>query len=588
MDGNNNLQDNSVELEVSTPQVELEVSSTQSVDLEVGSVPEVTLEVDSVPEVSLEVGEIPELDLIIPDYRVVEGGSTVSSYIYLTDKPQINGIELLGDKSALALDLMSRIQRTTANNIVVAKADGTVRDSEVPIDSIARKSQIVDNLTTDNADYILSARQGKVLNDNKVDKVLGKGLSTNDYDNAAKAKLANIENGAEVNVQSDWAESNTTKDSYIKNKPNFATVATSGNYSDLNNKPNLATVATSGNYNDLTNKPQLAEVATSGDYDDLSNKPTIPPEQVQANWNETDPTSKAFIQNKLTTDTIRNDLTGTIAEGNTNFVNGGAVYTALKSKKEAISYANYSAMITAFNNTTTMPYDKYEIGQDVYVEPREVPDLWIKAKSTTSVTFEYTTDAAFINYLTLGLAQVGYYKFALLETEKVEPQVQSNWNETDTSSKAYIQNKPSLATVAISGSYNDLNHKPTLAEVATSGSYNDLDDKPTIPAAQVQSNWSETDTTSKAFIQNKPTLASVATSGNYNDLSNRPTIPTKTSDITNDSNYITMDPLNRTTKVNVADTNLGTIMARGIYAGTEDMTAGTSPLPSGVIYLVYE
>lgn len=40
----------------------------------------------------------------------------------------------------------------------------------------------------------------------------------------------------------------------------------------------------------------------------------------------------------------------------------------------------------------------------------------------------------------------------------------------------------SLATVATSGSYNDLSGKPTLATVATSGSYNDLSGKPVIPA----------------------------------------------------------------------------------------------------------
>lgn len=34
-------------------------------------------------------------------------------------------------------------------------------------------------------------------------------------------------------------------------------------------------------------------------------------------------------------------------------------------------------------------------------------------------------------------------------------------------------------------------------------------------------------------------LAAVATSGSYNDLSNKPTIPTKTSDLTNDSGFIT-------------------------------------------------
>lgn len=63
-----------------------------------------------------------------------------------------------------------------------------------------------------------------------------------------------------------------------------------------------------------------------------------------------------------------------------------------------------------------------------------------------------------------------------------------------------------------------------LATVATSGSYNDLSNKPTIPAAQVNSDWNAN--SGVAQILNKPTLATVATSGSYNDLSNKPTIPT--------------------------------------------------------------
>ncbi len=46
--------------------------------------------------------------------------------------------------------------------------------------------------------------------------------------------------------------------------------------------------------------------------------------------------------------------------------------------------------------------------------------------------------------------------------------------------------------------------------------------------------------------------------------------------------------LNRTTAVNVANTSYSTVMARGIYCGTTDLTAGSSSLTSGVIYLVYE
>ena len=57
----------------------------------------------------------------------------------------------------------------------------------------------------------------KLLLADKVDKVDGKGLSSNDYTAEEKAKLANIEAGAEVNVQPDWNAS--TGDSAILNKP---------------------------------------------------------------------------------------------------------------------------------------------------------------------------------------------------------------------------------------------------------------------------------------------------------------------------------------------------------------------------------
>ena len=53
----------------------------------------------------------------------------------------------------------------------------------------------------------------------KVDKLDGKGLSTNDFTNELLDKLNDIEASAQKNVQSDWEESDTTSDSYIQNKP---------------------------------------------------------------------------------------------------------------------------------------------------------------------------------------------------------------------------------------------------------------------------------------------------------------------------------------------------------------------------------
>ena len=62
-----------------------------------------------------------------------------------------------------------------------------------------------------------------------------------------------------------------------------------------------------------------------------------------------------------------------------------------------------------------------------------------------------------------------------------------------------------------------------LATVATSGSYNDLTDKPNIPAMQVQSDWNQTGTSEPDYIKNKPTI---------------PTVPTDVSAFTNDAGYL--------------------------------------------------
>lgn len=53
----------------------------------------------------------------------------------------------------------------------------------------------------------------------KVSKVDGMGLSENSYTTEEKTKLDGIADGAEVNVQSDWSQTNAGADDYIKNKP---------------------------------------------------------------------------------------------------------------------------------------------------------------------------------------------------------------------------------------------------------------------------------------------------------------------------------------------------------------------------------
>ena len=96
-------------------------------------------------------------------------------------------------------------------------------------------SDIIDNLTTPAANKPLSSRQGKVLKDlidtltsvveNKVDKVSGKDLSSNDFTTTEKNKLNSIAIGANVNVQPDWNVTDSTSDAFIKNKPDISGIA---------------------------------------------------------------------------------------------------------------------------------------------------------------------------------------------------------------------------------------------------------------------------------------------------------------------------------------------------------------------------
>lgn len=62
--------------------------------------------------------------------------------------------------------------------------------------------------------------------------------------------------------------------------------------------------------------------------------------------------------------------------------------------------------------------------------------------------------------------------------------------------------------------WDDVGNKPNFATVAESGSYNDLTDKPTIPEAPDLTGYAKT-----------ADLSTVASTGSYEDLTNKPTIP---------------------------------------------------------------
>ena len=146
----------------------------------------------------------------------------------------------------------------------------------------------------------------------KVDKVDGKGLSTNDLTNTLKANY----DTAYTHSQSTHAPNNAQKNSDITKAEieakltgditththsqyltehqsltgyaktaDLSTVATSGSYNDLSDKPTIPTAYTHPSSHPASMITGLAKVATSGSYNDLSNKPTIPtiPSSLPAN-----------------------------------------------------------------------------------------------------------------------------------------------------------------------------------------------------------------------------------------------------------------------------------------------------------------
>ena len=257
--------------------------------------------------------------------------------------------------------------------------------------------------------------------------------------------------------------------------------------------------------------------------------------KVQSDWDETNPAEPSYIQNKP-------DL---------------SIYAL----KDEIETGVFIGVYTGTEETTT-PYADYksawEDGKAVFLSYASGTDtllLLMESISDDEILFTRTvgsfdgnTYGTVINYL-VKVSSEDVYTFN--SSTMGEEQVQSDWAQTNNQAVDFIKNKPNLAEVATSGSYNDLTDKPTipaaqvqsdwaqadssavdyiknkpsLSEVATSGDYEDLTNKPTIPAAQVQSDWAQTNSSSVDFIKNKPTLAEVATSGSYNDLTDKPSIP---------------------------------------------------------------
>lgn len=98
--------------------------------------------------------------------------------------------------------------------------------------------------------------------------------------------------------------------------------------------------------------------------------------------------------------------------------NVDTVEAIAKGRNQALAYNSYSEMITALNGMTK---DELKRGQNIYIGSVGVPDLWVYGVETTNTTYTYTNDETFVSGLNNNVTvQVGYYKLAQLETQKVD------------------------------------------------------------------------------------------------------------------------------------------------------------------------
>ncbi|MGA1753175.1 MAG: beta strand repeat-containing protein [Pontimonas sp.] len=277
----------------------------------------------------------------------------------------------------------------------------------------------------------------------------------------------------------------------------FATVATTGAYSDLSGTPTLATVATTGAYSDLSGLPTLGtaaalDVGTSANnvvqLDGTAKLPAVDGSQLT---NVVSSVAVADITD-VTITSVANRQVLTYDSASSEWINSAVAYADVTGTPTLATVAT-SGSYTDLSNTPTLGT---AAALDVGTSANNVVQLDGTAK-LPAVDGSQLTDVI----ATVALNDVTDVTI----TSAADRQVltyDSASSEWINSAVAYadVTGTPTLATVATTGAYSDLSGAPALATVATTGAYSDL--------------------------SGTPTLATVATTGAYSDLSGKPTLGT--------------------------------------------------------------
>ena len=327
----------------------------------------------------------------------------------------------------------------------------------------------------------------------------------------------------------------------------------SGNYNDLLNKPTvpsktseltndssfttstqLATKADkihTHNYNDLEDKPTLF----SGAYKDLTEKPTIPT-KISELINDSNFVDSTVLSTKANAVHTHNydDLTN-------KPVLFSGIYADLTNKPTIPTKTSELTNDSNFATVTLLDSKADKVHNHSYTELDDLPTLFsgdykdlIGTPVIPSKTSELTNDSNFATTDLVNTKANKTHSHSYLDLEDLPNLFSGNYND--------LLNKPKIPTL-ISELENDNNYvnqayvEQRITDVATSGEI-DLSDY--VTTAQLNTKADKVHTHSYEDLTEKPTLFS----GKYADLIGKPTIPTKTSDITNDSNFVTTSQLN--------------------------------------------
>ena len=327
----------------------------------------------------------------------------------------------------------------------------------------------------------------------------------------------------------------------------------SGNYNDLLNKPTvpsktseltndssfttstqLATKADkihTHNYNDLEDKPTLF----SGAYKDLTEKPTIPT-KISELINDSNFVDSTVLSTKANAVHTHNydDLTN-------KPVLFSGTYADLTGKPTIPTKTSELTNDSNFATVTLLDSKADKVHNHSYTELDDLPTLFsgdykdlIGTPVIPSKTSELTNDSNFATTDLVNTKANKTHSHSYLDLEDLPNLFSGNYND--------LLNKPKIPTL-ISELENDNNYvnqayvEQRITDVATSGEI-DLSDY--VTTAQLNTKADKVHTHSYEDLTEKPTLFN----GKYADLIGKPTIPTKTSDITNDSNFVTTSQLN--------------------------------------------